>query len=272
MKIVEFFGLKVKPKITRGKGMWNPFPTQVLSGGIAAIRDKDVNMFLIPSDNGYIAIDSGYKNSQAVSAGLKQLDILPEKVKAVFLTHLDIDHAGGVDAKSQNIFPNAQVWLGAEEEKYLSGEYARKKIMGIPCKTPVTLRDGYVSIRGINEATVDGVTLGIIPCYGHTKGHLAYSFGDVLFSGDTIISNGEKGYPFYGFWNADSKQLGISLNELKRYCAENGITKIITSHSGILDVETAFACMNRQINWRKKGFVFNPEAPYDVYKQGESKQ
>ena len=269
MKLVEFFGLKIKPKITKGKGMWNPLPTQMRNDGIAVIRDKDVNMFLISSDNGYIAIDSGYKNSLAVESGLKLLDINPECVKAVFLTHLDIDHAGGVDAKSNNIFPNAQVWIGAEEEKYLSGKYARKKIMGIPCKTPVTLRSGYVSMHGISEATVDGVTLGIVRCYGHTKGHLAYCFGDMLFSGDTIISNGQKGYPFYDFWNADSKQLSNSLIELKRYCAESGISKIVTSHSGILDVEKAFACMDEHIDWRKKGFVFNHDAPYDAYKQGE---
>lgn len=267
MKLVEFFGLKVKPKITKGKGMWNPLPTHFRNDGIAVIRDKDVNMFLIPSDSGYVAIDSGYKNSVYIADGLKSLGIKPESVRAVFLSHLDIDHAGGVDAKSDNVFPNAQVWLGAEEEKYLSGKYARKKIMGISCRSPISLRNDYVSMHGISEATVDGVTLGIVPCYGHTKGHLAYRYGKLLFSGDSIISDGKKGYPFYGFWNADSEQLNGSLNDLKTYCEENGIEEIITSHSGVLDTVNAFAGMNEQINWRKKGFVFNPDAPYNAYEK-----
>ena len=63
MNLVEFFGLKVKPKLTRGKRMWNPMPTHRRKDGICVLHDKDVNAFLIPADNGYVAIDCGYKNS-----------------------------------------------------------------------------------------------------------------------------------------------------------------------------------------------------------------
>lgn len=265
MKLVEFFGLKIKPKLTKGKGMWSPLETQVRADGIAVIRDKDVNAFLLPSDSGYIAIDCGYKNSKNMANGLNLLGISPDRVKAVFLTHLDIDHAGGVDKKSIDLYPNAQVWLGGEEEKYLTGKYSRKRILGVPCKTPIKLRSGYVTMCGICEATADGVTLGIVPCYGHTKGHLAYRFGKLLFTGDAIISDGNKGYPFYDFWNVDSKQLYESLARLKVYCTENGIEEIITSHSGTLNVLQAFECMGKKIDWRKKGFVFNENAPYDAY-------
>ncbi|MBD5112096.1 MAG: MBL fold metallo-hydrolase [Ruminococcaceae bacterium] len=267
MYLVEFFGLKIKPKITKGKGMWNPLPTHKRADGIAVIRDKDVNLFLIPSDNGYIAIDSGYKNSFSVENGLKMLGIKPESVKAVFLTHLDIDHAGGVDAKSKDVFPNAQVWLGAEEEKYLNGQYARKKIIGLRCKSPITLRSDYVSIYGIEEVTIDGITIGIVPCYGHTKGHIAYRFNNILFSGDCIISDGNNGYMFYDFWNADSNQLHESLKALKEYCETNGVEEIVTSHSGTLKTVQAFDGINEKINWRKKGFVFNKNAPYNAYKE-----
>ncbi len=45
------------------------------------------------------------------------IDINPENIKHVFLTHADVDHAGGVDAEGNNIFPNASVYLGKEEEQ-----------------------------------------------------------------------------------------------------------------------------------------------------------
>lgn len=50
---------------------------------------------LIRAGNSFVAIDSGYSNSKNTRDGLKRLGIDAESVKAVFLTHLDIDHAGG---------------------------------------------------------------------------------------------------------------------------------------------------------------------------------
>ncbi len=265
MYLVEFFGLKVKPRLTRGKGMWCPDPTQRREDGIVEIRDKDVNMFLIPSENGYVAIDCGYKNSENVRDALRSLCISPECVQAVFLTHLDIDHSGGVDASSANVFPNAVVHLSREEEKYLTGEYFRKRFLGIPCKTPVSLRPGYQVLGEFEQTTVDGVTLTAVPCYGHTLGHYAYLYKDVLFSGDTIISNGEKGFAFYNFWNADSALLAESLLRLRHYCKEHGVRELITSHSGSLPVGKAFEAIDQMVLWKKKGFVFNSAAPFDPY-------
>ena len=46
------------------------------------------------------------------------------------MTHVDVDHAGGMDKKGNPIFPNAQVYIGNEEEQYLTSKMYRMKKLG----------------------------------------------------------------------------------------------------------------------------------------------
>lgn len=266
MNLISFFGLKVKPRITRGKGMWNPLNTQISNGGIICIRDKDVNCFLIKGNDGYIAIDSGYKNSQNVRNALAKFGITVNKIKAVFLTHLDIDHAGGMDKKSNIVFPCAKIYLGYEESKYLSGQYCRKKVLFHKCKLPITL-DGWNTL-GDNETVIcQNIKIQAVYAFGHTLGHTAYIVNDkILFSGDCIIANENGGYCFYDFWNSDTKLNIQSLKILKQLCNNKKIEKIYTSHSGILEPTVAFKNYNKTPTWRKKGFIFCKSADINPYK------
>ena len=242
MNLIEFFGLKIKPRITKGKGMWNPLNNQIYDG-VICLRDKDVNCFLLKDTDGYIAIDSWYKNSRNIRAALTQYGISANEIKSVFLTHLDIDHAGGIDIHSQSIYPNAKIYLGVQESKYLTGEYYRKKILFHKCKLPIY--------------TV-----------GHTLGHTAYIVNKKwLFSGDCIVANENGGYCFYDFWNSDTKLNMQSLEKLEKLCSDLKIEKVFTAHSGVLSPLTAFRHKNESPNWRKKGFIFCKTADINPYKE-----
>ena len=257
MNLIEFFGLRIKPKLTRNKKMWKPINTGWINETFACIRDRDVNCFLVKSANGYIAIDSGYKNSDAVRSGLNQLGISPNEIEAVFITHLDIDHAGGVDANSDNLFPKAKVILSAEEEKYLTGTYCRKKVLFHHCELPIALRSGYSLMNDGDTMTIGDVVVEAILVPGHTYGHSAWLInGTDLFSGDCLISNGTSGYCFYDFWNTDTALNQSSLNRLKALCDKYNVQTIITSHSGVLTPETAFLHAETSPKWRKKQISF----------------
>lgn len=265
MNLISFFGLKVKPKLTRGKGMWNPLNTQITKDGIVCIRDKDVNCFLIKTDSGYIAIDSGYQNSQNTRRALEELGIAPDRVSTVFLTHLDIDHAGGMNDGSNILFPKAAVYLGAEESKYLSGEYSRKKVLFHSCKLPIRL-PAFRTMTDGETVTVDNVSVQAVYAFGHTLGHTAYIVnGKWLFSGDCIIANESGGYCFYDFWNTDSELNKRSAEKLEEVCEEKQLEWVVTSHSGILNAVSAFSHRNESPAWREKGFVFCKDADEDPY-------
>ncbi|MFI3254932.1 MAG: MBL fold metallo-hydrolase [Eubacteriales bacterium] len=267
MNLIEFFGTVIKPKQTKGKGLWSPLEHQKISDGLYAIRDKDVNLFLLQSKEGYIAIDSGYKNSENVKKGLEVLGITPTEIKAVFLTHLDLDHGGGVDSRCENIFPESTVYLGKTEEKYLHRQLFRKKILGIGLSSPIKLREGYITVDDQESTTVDGVEITAIVTSGHTMGHISYLVdGKFLFVGDTLLLGEDGGYAFMDFWNIDSAENIRSLDKIYPLAEEKGVEMIITSHSGVSqDIEFAFRHRNTMPNWKKKGFVFRKNAPENPY-------
>ena len=267
MNLVEFFGTVIKPKKVKGKGMMHPLETGNFNDDVFFIRDKDVNAFFIKSDNGYLAIDSGYKNSENILNGLKQLNIHPNDIKNVILTHLDLDHAGGLDYRCNIIYPVANVYLGAEESKYLNKTYSRKVILGIKLPSPVQLKPNYTLVNDNEELNIDGISVKAFLTPGHTLGHLSYLINGYLFVGDTMILGKDGGYCFWDFWNTDSVMNKESLNKLDLIARVYKVKAIFTSHNGMTeDIDFAFKHKDTYIDWNKKGFVFDEDAPFDAYK------
>lgn len=54
-----------------------------------------------------------------------------------------MDHAGGIDVKGKNIFPNARIYIGKNEEKYLTGKMHRIIKLGIKIHNCVQLKEEY---------------------------------------------------------------------------------------------------------------------------------
>lgn len=127
MNLVEFFGTKVKPKICKGKYMFAPIENERICDRIYALRDKDVNAFIYKKGDRMIAIDCGYKNSDKMLQALEALHIKVDMVSHLFLTHLDLDHAGGIDSRCRTLYKNAKIYLGSIEIKYAKKELSRKK-------------------------------------------------------------------------------------------------------------------------------------------------
>ncbi|HQC54815.1 MAG TPA: MBL fold metallo-hydrolase [Clostridia bacterium] len=266
MNLVEFFGLVVKPRIVKGKGLLCPLKTGQISESLYVIRDKDVNVFLIKSPSGYIAIDCGYKESKNVSIGLKELNVLPSKIHTVLLTHLDLDHAGGVDKRCSQIFPNAKVYLSKEEEKYLTKEYFRKKVLGIGVASPIQLNNDYTIFKKDDILCIDGLEIKTIFSPGHTLGHTSFIIDKNMFVGDALVLGDDGGYCFFDFWNTDTKANIKSLRILYKIAKAENVERIITSHTGYSeDIDWSFLHYKTTVNWRKKGFVFRKDAPYNVY-------
>ena len=267
MKVIEFFGLQVKPRITRGKHMLQPMETGALAEGLWCIRDKDGNCFLRRTEHGYLAIDSGYKNSANVRRGLAQLGIAAEEVHTVFLTHLDIDHAGGMDLEAGEIFPAAGIYLSRPENEYLRGTIFRKEIGPIRCRMPIRLREDRHLLEDREVVWCDGTEVEAIYAPGHSAGHTAYRIGKDLFAGDCLISDGTAGWCFYDFWNWDSAVNRKTLQMLEDYCRREDIERVITSHSGMLPPGAAFRHRDTAPQWRKKGFQLIPDAEDDPFRE-----
>ncbi len=264
MNLVEFFGTKVKPELCRGKYMFAPLENTHIGGGIHAMHVKDVNAFVYRNADETIAIDCGYKNSENMLEALATLNISPESVSHLFITHLDLDHAGGIDNRCRQLYKNAKVYLGGTESRYAKGQLSRKKTGPFGLNTPIRLSDNYTVLEDMQTEHIGSIKIQAILTPGHTLGHLCYLVDDCyLFTGDSLILVRGKGYCFYNQWNVDSQLDMLSLQKLKNI---GNVELIITSHSGYANrTDEALSHIHEIPNWKEKGFAVSDNAPYDPY-------
>ncbi len=113
-----------------------------------------------------------------------------------------MDQCGGIDFAGASIFPNAQVYLGSEEEAYLTGSVHRMTKLGILIKNCVALRTSYKKLKDQEVVVCVGdVRAQAFHIPGHTLGHMCYIVDDkVLFSGDCLAVNDDGGYSFFDFF------------------------------------------------------------------------
>lgn len=116
--------------------------------------------------------------------------------------------------------------------------------------------------------TLDGVEIKAIATAGHTMGHMSYLVdGRYLFVGDTLLLGEDGGYAFMDFWNVNSPENMRSLDKLLAIATENQVELVITSHSAFSDdIEFAFRHRKTMPDWKKKGFIFRKDAPFNPYK------
>ena len=180
MSVIDYFAMHIVPKMYRGKGALHPAGTGKLTENVCCVREYDVNIFFIQKEDTLIAIDAGYKGYPDLEKECAKIGIDPAKVQALFLTHVDPDHAGGLDIHHKNVFSNAQVYLGKIEENYLTNTYHRKKIGPFNVKNSVTVKDGYKLLQDGETVTTGEIKVQAMLVPGHTLGHLCYLINDTM--------------------------------------------------------------------------------------------
>ncbi len=267
MSLIDTFAIHIVPRMYRGKGALHPSETGRLTDRVSCVREYDVNIFFIRKGETLIAIDAGYKSHPGLLSGCRKISVDPASVQAVFLTHVDPDHAGGLDIHQENQFKNAQIYVGEIEENYLTNTYHRKKIGPFGLKNSVMIREGYQLLADGEAVQIGNIRVQALLVPGHTLGHLCYLIdGDMLFTGDAIALNQDGGWCFFDLFNYDSRLNMASLSALKDRVNLPEIQYVFTSHNGFTDdAASAFKHIDVIPNLMEKGFQFDPDAPYDCF-------
>lgn len=216
-------------------------------------------------------IDAGY-NYERLAEKMAWLDIKASDIRNIFLTHLDTDHIGALEADSEGLFREAEIYLGEEENKYLTGELRRRVLYKL-CKLPIVKLDNPKRLLHDREVIyIQDIKIEAILVPGHTYGHLVYLIDDAyLFTGDTIWFGADGGYSFLNSLaedNALAKRFLVKLEELllERKC--NPL--IVSGHTGWTDDrEFAFRHKDKLCISGKKQKPHDPTAPYDGYDERE---
>lgn len=268
MTIIDFFAKYIKPFKFSGKGMLNPVNTGQITERLWAVRQYDVNMWLYKTDDGYLAVDSGYIDYPDPERKIRDLGIDPDEVKWVFLTHADCDHAGGIAEGGPNLFKNAVIYLLDKEEEMILGKEVRFVRGPFKLKNPIKRTTGYRLLKNHEIVRAGNDEVEILHVPGHTKGHSVYLIDDrILFSGDSLAVNQEGGWCFFHFFNMDTKANRRSLYTLKEFVERKRPELVCTGHSGYTtDIDHLFDHMEIPAHGTKRK-PFDPTAPYNSFKE-----
>ena len=190
-----------------------------------AVKDRDVNLFVYLGEEGALCIDSGYKNSRQLHREFDRIGVDPRTVTQLFLTHADVDHAGGASLHSrEGLFNQATVYMSRDEEQMIDGRTRRQFLLRVPalhrdCKL---LDDG--DVVGIGKTTVRAIATP-----GHTPGSMSFLVdGTVLFTGDALILRRGRVDGSPRVWNMDAVAQRQSIRKL---AALDNVSLLCTAHT-----------------------------------------
>jgi len=218
--VLAFGGMYLKMKSEMSG--FSPMETGKVVNNIFVVKDDYANMFIIQDGTQYIVIDCA-TDKNAVAEQMKKLDINPDDVTAVFLTHTDFDHVTAL-----NLFGKAKLYMSKEEELMINGKKSKFMFFGNSIsRNDYTLLEDRQILR-IGNLKIEGI---LVP--GHTSGMMAYLINDkYLFTGDIMSLKDGKMGPVPEFFDMDTVQAAKS-REIIRNIPGTGY--IFTAHWGYTD-------------------------------------
>lgn len=197
---------------------------------------KNLNSYLIKTDEGNLVIDTGYKRDEcreALFSALEELHVDLAKT-SLFLTHFHSDHMGLVD---DFVKKGCSIYMGKLDYEYFyklkSGEtsFALSEILfaeGFPRKLlemQTKVNDGSrfapteifpaTCVEQGTEIMLGDVRIVCIHTPGHTPGHMMLYIPEqqVLFTGDHVLFDIT---PNINIWKTVKDSLGDYIDSLKK--------------------------------------------------------
>lgn len=174
----------------------------------------DCNVYIIKNKGQTIMFDCGCGETlEQIFKNMKNWGLEPETLKACFLTHSHLDHAGaahilkgmGVKIYAHSIAADS---MAAGDERCCGYLYHKPFV---PCEADVRLEDGDI----VNEI---GIDIRAIHLPGHTRGCTAYFFEwgkkKVVVSGDVIGTLLDGYFGWNGSYDFDKQSY---MESLKRF-------------------------------------------------------
>lgn len=151
--------------------------------------------YLVPGREGWTLIETGPSTCrERLQAGLAAAGLEPGEVSRVLVTHIHLDHAGGL-GHAAALFPRATLYVHREGLEHMVDPTrliaSARRAWG-PAADPLwgsivpVPASRIVPLSGGEALAVQGGTLQVIPTPGHARHHLAF-FDEAtrsLFTGD----------------------------------------------------------------------------------------
>ena len=177
--------------------------------------DAAINTFLIKKNGKYILFDTGLglEKGGVMLDKLTLLNLRPEDISAICITHCHGDHIGGLVSKGEPVFPNAEVYCSDKELNAFKNDALTKEVVKVYDSHLHTFTAGDTLLGEIRS----------IAAYGHTPGHTFYQIGNLLIVGDLIHAAAlQIPHPEYcAKYDADKKSAVKTRKKAYQYIRDN---------------------------------------------------
>lgn len=144
--------------------------------------EGSINDFLVNTGEKLILIDAGTGGAMGADNGhllqsLKNAGYNPAQVDEVLLTHMHVDHVGGLSNQGQRVFPNATVWVDKKDADFWldkkraaeAPEGMKGFFTGAMAAVAPYIAKGKFKTFNHNQELVSGISSVEEP--GHSAGH-----------------------------------------------------------------------------------------------------
>lgn len=147
--------------------------------------------FLVPINDRLVLVDTGWGRDGKVQGAtidtLAKNDIRPDSISDILLTHMDIDHIGGLIDGEKATFPNATLWISRPEyEAWIGGNIGRPEFAKEKAKKVAELYKDRIKLFDYGQELFPGVAA--VDASGHTPGHTAF---DITSDGQKMTIAGD---------------------------------------------------------------------------------
>lgn len=248
-----------------------PMAPALAFGGRLTPTRMVAHVLLVEGEHGLVLVDTGFGTEDLATrrmggafiklmglslatrntalAQVRALGFDPGDVRDIVVTHLDLDHAGGIGD-----FPNARVHVYADElaaararaslrekNRYLPGQWA--DATWAPHSVQGEDWMGFNSVRVIGEDVV------LVPLRGHTRGHSGVAVrrpadGWLFHAGDSYFNTGEKQRPPTCPSGLAFFQSAVQMDKPARLTNQERLRELHATHgpgSGAAEVVTVFS-------------------------------
>ena len=184
---------------------------------------SSINVFLVYNGNKPILVDAGLGEEKGgmMMSGLKEMNVKPEDIEAILLTHLHTDHIGGLLKNGQPVFPRATIYLSVDEFNAWADDGAFGS-QNEQWKAVLASYSDRIQPFMDGDTLLDGFAIAHL-APGHTPGHTVYSIGNYLMVGDLLHAQDlQLEHPeFCARYDNDQEQARATRVQWLEYLAEN---------------------------------------------------
>ena len=215
-------GEKLNPRSLFSDASDSLYASLNLPEGIPA----SVSTFLLQIDGKNILFDAGLGafGGQTLDR-LAALDVTPDKVDLIYLTHFHVDHIAGMVAKDSagkdvKIFNNATVYAGKVEYDAWMNDIPKNDLQ----KAVMGIYKDKLHLFAFGDSLPHGVLA--LDAVGHTPGHTAFQVSNLLVIGDLMHGYAlQKDHPeINSNYDMDKEKSIESRKRLMQYARDNKLT------------------------------------------------